>query len=237
MSLAPMRLHLLCGALIALLLGCGSSPTFDASKSDDSMKAIAAAMPADEKEGFAKAYAGFLLSRAIGKMDKPDTIANAQKELDGKTAKEMLAYFELHRAKRTDIDKAETAKKEALKAADLALLTKVSVTLVKRTPGPDSSFSFHELTLRVKNGTEHHLASVMGNFLVLEEGRQVPWVQELVSFNIPGGLKPGEEREIETGVRMPELAKEAKPTSEMVRVKDLFGPDNKPLTRSYLWDR
>lgn len=56
--------------LIALA-DCGSAPTFDACKPDESMKAIAAALPEKDHEAFGKAYAGFLLACGMGHLGDP----------------------------------------------------------------------------------------------------------------------------------------------------------------------
>lgn len=229
----------LCVAVLAVALtSCGSSPTFDAGKPEASMKAIADAMPEAEREQFAKDFVAFLFSRSLGKMTDPTVVPTAQRDLHGKTAIEMRAVFEAERARRASEEAAKGAENASRKAADQALLAKVTVALIKRTPPSKDKFSSAQfITVRLKNDTEHHLAVVRGEFLVLEEGRQVPWVKEDVIFGIPGGLKPGEEREIETTIDTFSLPDAAKPTSEVVRLKDIGGPDNKMLTRSYEWDR
>ncbi len=105
--------------------------------------------------------------------------------------------------------------------ADDALKTclreKVQVTAASVEQTDISSY----IKLTLKNTLSWPVSFVIVSYKVTSEGRAVPWAEERFGMSIPGGIEPGETREISTNIYPPsEAPKELTAKAELLDVAD-----------------
>ena len=207
-------------ALVAFLFaGCGA-PRVDASSDSafkESLEKVRKSLDTDKQEKLDEAlkevaFSDFSLAKA-------DTLAEDLKQkLDGKTGDEIIAAGDEAIAKRkerereqalqeikeleTEIEEINKKREEAAKAQDG--LAKFAVTR--------SRFYFKEqqfmtrgqpvIALTMKNSTDKAVSRAYFEGVLASPGRSVPWLKDSFSYEIRGGIEPGEELSVELAPNM-----------------------------------
>ncbi|WP_308201842.1 DUF6694 family lipoprotein [Erwinia mallotivora] len=180
--------------------------------SDESMKSsvqkVRASLPEDQRASYDDA----LKVVAFSHLNVKDLVqagmtnntagveAQMKSDLSGKTGQEVINYAEMIRKERAEKEKAqalqEIAELEQKQANAQANLKKLEAFAVTR-----SRFYFEKkkygniqpvIALSVENGTSESVSRADFRGVISSPGRQVPWYTDTFSYQIPGGLEPGE---------------------------------------------
>lgn len=235
-------------AVLAFLAGC-SDPAIDGSSDEafkNSIAKVRSSLPEAQRDDFDKAVmaaalgdGNFLQLAAAGK----DAVAGQMRSrLDGKTAKEVLAFAaELH-AKQKQERIAELQKKVDALAKKRAGDEAASKELGKFTVS-DTGISQAQrqiigkiitLRLTVRNGTATPVSRVAMRATVFSEGRAIPWLEESVNYTVAGGVEPGESKTWELNPNMFGKWSSLEVTPEMrvrIDVTGLDGPGETPIAK------
>lgn len=215
MRTSILKTNFLLLALVAFLLaGCGA-PRVDASSDSafkDSLTRVRESLDSEKQEKFDEslkevAFSDFSLAKA-------DSLAEDLKQkLDGKTGDEIISAGDAAIAKRkerereqalqeikelqSEIEEVNKEREEAKKAREG--LAKFAVTR--------SRFYFQEqrylsrplpvIALTMKNSTKKAVSRAYFEGVLASPGRSVPWLKDSFSYEIPGGIEPGEELSVD----------------------------------------
>lgn len=84
------------------------------------------------------------------------------------------------------------------------------------------------LSITVTNGLDWAISAVQFDYTIATPGRSVPWLKDNVSLSISGGIEPGEQRTVSTGLYG--LSAEAiKPLEALVTLTDVADQDQRLL--------
>ena len=188
---------------LAVIAGCGSSPTIDASSEEtlkQSISQVREALPESEQSKFDEALKTLVFDQLdmkdlflVGAGGGEGAKAKVFQSLDGKTGEQVIAEALRIEVARTwtEIQELETKKAEADKAREE--LKKFEVVR------PDFSLQDREyldpqpvIRLSVKNGTKWAVSRAYFVGTIATPGRSVPWFRDTFNYTIPGGLEPGE---------------------------------------------
>lgn len=239
------HLSIILPVISLMLTGCGSK-RIDAS-SDDKMKKsveeVRASVPAPDREKFDEALTALTTSTL-----KPADIfsgntagiqAKVKETLDGKTAGEIMAagqaIVEERRAKeqqqaRAEID--ELRQKKAQAEESKRELAKFKVAR-SRFYKKESRFGRGEpiIELVLANNTSVAVSRAYFRGTLASPGRSVPWIKETFNYSIPGGMEPGERKELSLAPnQFGEWGRVEAPADAIftVEVTRLDGPADKP---------
>jgi len=114
--------------------------------------------------------------------------------------------------------------------ADIAQCLRDRVTLGNISVERNRYNLGRDLTIDVTNELQWAISGVMISYEVRSEGRSVPWETDRASLSIPGGIEPGETRQVTTTARVVSDA----PDNLLVaaHVIDVADPDQRQLVRA-----
>jgi len=199
--------------LAFLLSGC-DKPKIDTS-SDESMKSsiqkVRESLPENKRATYDDALKVVAFSHlSLGDimkagMNKDTSTIDERMKLDlsGKTGEEVISYADTVRKERAEKEKTkarqEIGELEAKQKAAEASLKQLEAFKVIR-----SRFYFEKqkygrdqpiIALSVENSTTKAVSRVSFKGVISSPGREVPWYTDSFSYNISGGLEPGEKAE------------------------------------------
>ena len=196
---------------------------------NESVKAVRADLKNDDLDQFNKAVDHFaqtspesLMSSAFTSIFQRKTLElsniNPLPTLDGKTGRELIALA-LKQKK-----EGATAKMTELKLQILAIKSaKITLDKIKVEPGDirtDSRNMFMVevvLFMAISNSTDRAIKKIDMQGQVVTEGREIPWIDQPLSYTFPGGLEKGESQHL---ILKPNMFSEwAKP--EIARRRDV----------------
>jgi hypothetical protein len=171
-------------------------------------------------------------------MDADSFKNDAMKTLNGMKAKEVMAAAdkivkaretEQIKQARTEIDELKAAVEKA--QADAARLAKVEVLKSRFYMQKESYRDQPVIDVTVKNGSDAAIARLYFEGTLASPKRSVPWIKDKFSYEIPGGLEPGEEKRFELapnrfsdwGKKGGEAPKDAVFTATIVQFEDAEG--------------
>lgn len=236
-------------ALVCLTLAACGEPTIDAS-SDEKMKAsiekARVALPDDEREKFDDAVKTLVFANLdfekIFSDEAPSAMEmkyDAQRAMDGKSAKEVIAAADKviqarkEKEKEQAIQEAiELAKKKKRAEADRAELATFEIRRSRFYIREEKYSKQPIMELTVYNGTGHAISQVSFEGTLASSGRSVPWHIDTFSYKIPGGLEPDEEATWQLAPNMfSDWAKSGAPSDAIFTVvaQILVGANGEPL--------
>lgn len=199
------------GALLITLVlaGCGE-PKIDASTADKMKSSIAKvrdALPEDKRAQFDDALKVAAFSQLsmkelmpAGDSDDPSVLQHKIGDaLEGKTGEQVIAY-----AKTVKEEKAKKERDQGLQEIKLLEARKVAFNdKAEKIIAFVATGNYHleisknkpaepVITMNVENGTPHVVSFAGFIATIRSPGREVPWFSELFSYEIPGGIEPGE---------------------------------------------
>lgn len=216
-----------------------------------SVEQVRASLPADQRQRFDES----LTTLATKDLDMNDVFSgNAvtvqskmNKALDGKTGEEVIAAGEAvvaeRRAKEREQAQSELAdlkrKKEQAEHAK-SELKKVKVSRSrfhkeKQEFGPPEPI----IELTVTNGTSIPISRIYFMGTLASPNRAVPWHKDSFNYEIPGGMEPGESKELRLAPNMfggwgsVDAPADAVFTAEVIRID---GPDGKAAFDAQAFD-
>lgn len=235
--------------LAIALAGCGE-PKLDGS-SEQTMKAsmekVSSSLSGDSKAKFDEAIKVVLFSGinlrdiATGKQTADSVTSNAFKELDGKTADQVIARADAIIAERQAREREQGLKEiqELTAVMEKAEANKAELSkfVVQRSRFQlrDKQYSSYKepiIELTVSNGTAHPVSRAYFKGTIASPGRSVPWLVEEFNYTIAGGIEPGEVAEWALAPNMfSDWGKVQAPDDAVftVEVTRLDGADQKPL--------
>ncbi len=196
--------------LLALaLVGCGE-PTLDGT-TEEAMKAsvekVAAKLDDAKKLKFKESLQVVAFSKLdvnsmmAGKQTPADASASMFKELNGKTADQVIAQADQIRAEREAREKTQALSEIQELNAKKDVVEKAKVELAKFTVNrsrfylEEQKYSVYKkpfIEVAVTNGTVHPVSRVYFNGTIASPNRSIPWFANTFNYSIPGGLEPGE---------------------------------------------
>jgi len=136
---------------------------------------------------------------AMAGKDPNQVLAEALKDLNGRTADEIIAAADKIVAERKARERAQALAEikeleEAKAAAEKAKVALAKFEVIKsRFYQRQSSFMKQPIIeLTVKNGTDQPIARAFFVGTVASPGRAVPWLRQDFNYPISGGIEPGE---------------------------------------------
>lgn len=114
--------------------------------------------------------------------------------------------------------------------ADMAQCLQERVTLENISIERNRYNVGRDLTIDVTNELQWAISGVMIGYEVRSEGRSVPWEIDSASLSIPGGIEPGETRQVTTTARVINDAPEDLLVT--AHVMDVADPEQRQLVRS-----
>lgn len=236
-------------AFLFSFCGC-SDPKIDAS-SDESMsqsvKAVRQSLPESKRADFDNA----LLILAFSLVDRNELSSehvvgvgklegNARHLLNGKTGEQILAEAERVLAERRErevrqaLEEIEELESKLAKSENARQHLKSFQILRSRFYTRNLEYVGRQqiIELTVKNGTEYAVSCAYFEGTLASPDRSVPWHKDNFSYNIPGGLEPGEEATWKLAPNMfSDWAKVNAPKDAVftVTVEQLDGPDGEPV--------
>lgn len=206
-----MKRYLVASVVAMVLAGCGPA-TLDGSSNEamqESTKAVKESLSAQEQARFEASLQTILMDRAMpggsalaaARMDSGQAAADLMRELDGKSAEQVIAMADSILAERRARELVQmqeeiqelTAKKEKADQAKLEL-EKFEV-IRSRFRMQEQRFGSPKpvIELTVRNGTDVAISRAYFVGTIASPGRAVPWLKEEFNYPIRGGLEPGEE--------------------------------------------
>lgn len=215
-----------------------------------SIQEITEGLPESKKESFKKATVTVMMSDlslgsiVSGLQDEETIIKEAMKKLKGKTADEVIAMakqIEVEREAKKRAEQIKQAKEEIEKLTVKKAESEKARSQLKKFRVISSRFKKETqrfgrpqpiINLSVINETSQTISQAYFKGTYITPGRSVPWLEEEFSYEISGGLEPGEKAEWNLAPNMfgewgqLEAIDDAVLTTEVTR---LDGPDGNPL--------
>ncbi|MEI7230195.1 DUF6694 family lipoprotein [Pectobacterium carotovorum] len=197
-------------AIILSLSGC-DKPKIDTS-SDEEMKSsiqkVRTSLPDNQRPAYDDALKVVALSHLnlaelmqTGIANNTSAIeAQMKNDISGKTGEEIISYADKIRKERAERQKlqvrqeiAELEQKQKTAEVSLKLLEAFKVArprfyFEKKEYGKDQPI----ISLSVENGTTKAVSRAYFKGVIASPGREVPWFTDTFSYQISGGLEPGE---------------------------------------------
>lgn len=196
-------------ALAFLLTAC-DKPKIDASSEQsmkESIQKVRESLPDDKKSQFDEAIKVVIFNQVNiseimqgGASSRDVYEAKFKKALEGKTGDEVINYAEsiqLERERREkeqalqEIKELEAKQSTSAQAAERMKTFKVERSrfyFQKEMYGTDQPI----LDISVENGTDKAVSRAYFKGVITSPGRNVPWITDIFSYQISGGLEPGE---------------------------------------------
>ncbi len=197
------------GVIVILLSSCtkeidGSSE--EAMKS--SIEKIKKSLDAEKKEKFEESmklivFHGLDFRKLMQEGGTEETVSDMKFKLDGKTADDIIEegekiQVEIERKKKEqakgEIEELYQKMEQAEK--DKKMLTKFEVKRSRFYKRKKGTYYVREkpiIELTVVNGTDKAVSRVYFTGILASPDRSVPWIKDYFSYEISGGLEPGEE--------------------------------------------
>ncbi len=199
-----MKKYFLLPFIALLVVGC-SNPTFDTSSEENfstSLEKIGKSADTSEKQKLAEAVMFYSLKDLnIFAAEEAETPSETVKQkFEGKTLKEVISQYEQDKKKdlskeiEQEIKILEEKKEMQSKATELSQKFEVS----GRFELTEDYFGGTDARqkIRIKNNSETTISTFKVNTTLVSTDRDVPWGKDDVYYSIPGGLAPGEEKEM-----------------------------------------
>lgn len=199
------------GVVIAVALalsGCGK-PKIDASN-DETMKAsiqkVRQSLPEDKRVAYDNAlelivFGGInfrhLMQPGADASSVKDGIKN---QLSGKTGEDVISYADNIRKVQAEKDEIQ-ARQEIAELENKKIAAELSANKLKAFKVLRSRFYFEKrefgrdqpiISLSVENSTDKAISRAYFKGVLTSSGRSVPWYTDTFSYQISGGLEPGE---------------------------------------------
>lgn len=136
-----------------------------------------------------------------GRLAGEDAIKRLAKEVDGKTADEVIAHANAIKAERAERERLQALEEIAELEARLAVAEDAKIELAKFSVSRsrfylrERQYSYRNepiIEMAVQNGTQHPISRARFKGTISSPDRSIPWLVEDFSYSIAGGLEPGE---------------------------------------------
>jgi len=200
-------------SLLLLVAGC-SEPTIDKENPKESLSKVKSSLSPEKLQKFEDAWTTVSMNAASDAMgsaltEGDDEAMNAfdsyLAQVDGMTADDVIAYADsIERAKKRKerreavkrIKELRQMKREAKRAEDsLSQFRVLQSTFRMREREFMGAQPVVELT--VQNGTDHAISQMYFDATLESPDREVPWLEDRFSYEISGGIEPGERKNLQ----------------------------------------